>query len=216
MRASNTAELVFENCKVPVENIVGSEGGAVLCMMRNLEIERVTLAAMSLGIARRSLEVMSNYAKEREAFGRPLNNFGQIQKNIAESYAEYMAGRALGGQPRGHGRREALLRRHGEARRGPRHPDAGRLRLRGRVQRGAPVARLEAAGDRRRHERVPPQEHGAGPRAEPGVLSPSERPCQRATTLAADLVDKIWKESVIGSLQNGAIFGWPTHSVTRP
>ncbi|GMF17570.1 unnamed protein product [Phytophthora fragariaefolia] len=94
MRASNTAELVFENCKVPAENIVGSEGGAVLCMMRNLEIERVTLAAMSLGIARRSLEVMSNYAKEREAFGQPLNNFGQIQKNIAESYAEYMAGRA--------------------------------------------------------------------------------------------------------------------------
>ncbi|KUF99541.1 Sedoheptulokinase [Phytophthora nicotianae] len=83
MRASNTAELVFENCKVPVENIVGTEGSAVLCMMRNLEIERVTLAAMSLGIARRSLEVMSNYAKEREAFGRPLNNFGQIQKNIA-------------------------------------------------------------------------------------------------------------------------------------
>lgn len=94
MRASSTAELVFENVKVPVENLVGREGGAVLCMMRNLEIERVTLAAMSLGIARRSIEVMSNYAKERTAFGTPLNNFGQIQKNIAESYAEYMAGRA--------------------------------------------------------------------------------------------------------------------------
>ncbi|TMW56251.1 hypothetical protein Poli38472_008899 [Pythium oligandrum] len=94
MRASNTAELVFENCKVPVENIVGKEGGAVLCMMRNLEIERVTLAAMSLGIARRSLEVMNSYAKDRVAFGQPLNSFGQIQKNIAESYAEYMAGRA--------------------------------------------------------------------------------------------------------------------------
>ncbi|CAH0480835.1 unnamed protein product [Peronospora belbahrii] len=94
MRASSTAELVFENCIVPIENLIGTEGSAVLCMMRNLEIERVTLAAMSLGIARRSLEVMSSYAKEREAFGRPLNNFGQIQKNIAESYAEYMAGRA--------------------------------------------------------------------------------------------------------------------------
>jgi isovaleryl-CoA dehydrogenase len=94
MRASNTAELVFENCKVPVENLIGTEGSAVLCMMRNLEIERVTLAAMSLGIARRSLEVMNAYAKERQAFGQPLNNFGQIQKNIAESYAEYMAGRA--------------------------------------------------------------------------------------------------------------------------
>jgi isovaleryl-CoA dehydrogenase len=62
--------------------------------MRNLEIERLTLAAMSLGIARRSIEVMNTYARERIAFGRPLNNFGQIQRHIAESYAEYMAGRA--------------------------------------------------------------------------------------------------------------------------
>ncbi|RHY24138.1 hypothetical protein DYB36_005141, partial [Aphanomyces astaci] len=57
MRASMTAELVFENCRI------GKEGSAVLCMMRNLEIERVTLAAMSLGIARRSIEVMNAYAK---------------------------------------------------------------------------------------------------------------------------------------------------------
>ncbi|TYZ64362.1 hypothetical protein PybrP1_000274 [[Pythium] brassicae (nom. inval.)] len=84
MRASNTAELVFENVKVPAENLIGREGGAVLCMMRNLEIERVTLAAMSLGIARRSIEVMSNYAKERTAFGVSLSSFGQTQKNIAE------------------------------------------------------------------------------------------------------------------------------------
>ncbi|KDO18944.1 hypothetical protein SPRG_21625 [Saprolegnia parasitica CBS 223.65] len=62
--------------------------------MRNLEIERVTLAAMSLGIARRSIEVMNAYAKDRVAFGKPLNYYGQIQANIAKSYAEYMAGRA--------------------------------------------------------------------------------------------------------------------------
>lgn len=94
MRASNTAELVFDNVKVPVENIVGTVGGAAICMMRNLEIERVTLAAMSLGIARRSIEIMSNYSKERKAFGKPIGDFGQIQKAIAESYAEFMAGRA--------------------------------------------------------------------------------------------------------------------------
>jgi isovaleryl-CoA dehydrogenase len=58
MRASMTAELVFNNVKVPISNLVGEEGGATLCMMRNLEIERITLAAMSLGIARRSIEVM--------------------------------------------------------------------------------------------------------------------------------------------------------------
>lgn len=94
MRASTTAELVFEDCRVPAENLVGAEGSATLHMMRNLEIERLTLAAMSLGIARRSIEVMNRYAKERKSFGEPLNAFGQIQRHIAESYAEFMAGRS--------------------------------------------------------------------------------------------------------------------------
>jgi isovaleryl-CoA dehydrogenase len=94
MRASMTAELVFDNVQVPVENVVGNVGGATLCMMRNLEIERIVLAAMSLGIARRSIEVMSQYAQERKAFGKSIGDFGQIQKAISESYAEYMAGRA--------------------------------------------------------------------------------------------------------------------------
>ena len=94
MRASMTAELVFEDVVVPAANLVGEENGASICMMRNLEIERIALAAMSLGIARRSLAVMNDYANERKAFGKPLNNFGQIQKQIADSYAEYMAGRS--------------------------------------------------------------------------------------------------------------------------
>lgn len=91
MRASNTAELVFNNCRVPVSALVGQEGESVRHMMRNLEIERVTLAAMSLGIARRSVEAMVKYSKERKAFGQPLSSFGQIQRHIAESYAEYNA-----------------------------------------------------------------------------------------------------------------------------
>ncbi|MDX9731224.1 MAG: acyl-CoA dehydrogenase family protein [Bdellovibrionales bacterium] len=91
MRASNTAELVFANCRVPLSALVGNEGESVHHMMRNLEIERLTLAAMSLGIARRSLEVMVKYSKERKAFGKPLHSFGQIQRHIAESYAEYRA-----------------------------------------------------------------------------------------------------------------------------
>ncbi len=94
MRASPTAELVFAECRVPVANLVGHEGDAVIHMMRNLELERLALAAMSLGIARRSIEIMNSYARDRKAFGRPLNNFGQIQRYIADSYAEYMAGRA--------------------------------------------------------------------------------------------------------------------------
>jgi isovaleryl-CoA dehydrogenase len=93
MRASNTAELVFDSCKVPGANLIGHEGDSMIHMMRNLEIERLTLAAMSLGLAWRSLEIMNRYASEREAFGSPLRAFGQIQRYIAESYAEWMAAR---------------------------------------------------------------------------------------------------------------------------
>ncbi|MBL7670707.1 MAG: acyl-CoA dehydrogenase family protein [Bdellovibrionaceae bacterium] len=91
MRGSNTAELVFQDCEVQEKQLMGHLGDSMLHMMRNLEIERLTLAAMSLGIARRSLEIMNRYAIEREAFGKSLNQFGQIQKNIADSYAEYKA-----------------------------------------------------------------------------------------------------------------------------
>ena len=82
MRASMTAELVFDNVSVPIENIVGELGGATLCMMRNLEIERITLAAMSLGIARRSIEVMSNYSQQRKAFGKHIGDYGQVCKEL--------------------------------------------------------------------------------------------------------------------------------------
>jgi isovaleryl-CoA dehydrogenase len=95
MRASMTAELVFEDVRIPATNLVGKEGGAALCMMRNLEIERVVLAAMSLGIARRCVEEMTRYSKQRKAFGSELHKFGQVQRFIAESYGEYMAGRAF-------------------------------------------------------------------------------------------------------------------------
>ncbi len=94
MRASNTAELVLEDCQVSHEQLLGHEGDAVFHMMRNLEIERLSLAAMSLGIARRCLQIMNTYAKDRKAFNQPLNKFGQIQKYIAESYAKYKACRA--------------------------------------------------------------------------------------------------------------------------
>jgi isovaleryl-CoA dehydrogenase len=94
MRASCTAELVFDNCEVPAANRLGEEGQSMLHMMRNLEIERVGLAAMSIGIARRSVDVMVRYANERIAFRQPLVSFGQIQRYIGESYAKLHAARA--------------------------------------------------------------------------------------------------------------------------
>jgi isovaleryl-CoA dehydrogenase len=87
--------VTFTDVRVPAQNLLGKEGEGLLHMMRNLEIERLTLAAMSLGIADRSVEVMTRYADERKAFGESLNRFGQIQRYIGESYAQTEAMRAL-------------------------------------------------------------------------------------------------------------------------
>lgn len=93
MRASPTAELVLDDVSIPPCNVIGEVDGAALCMMRNLEVERLGLAAMALGIARRSINVMKEYASQRQAFGSDLWKFGQIQQMITTSYAQYMAGR---------------------------------------------------------------------------------------------------------------------------
>jgi isovaleryl-CoA dehydrogenase len=95
MRASTMGELIFDACRVPGENLLGREGGGVTNMMRNLEIERLGLAAMSLGMARRCLDVMVSYAMQRHSFGVPLAEHGQIQRYIGESYAKVEAMRSL-------------------------------------------------------------------------------------------------------------------------
>jgi len=94
MRASNTAELVFDDCVVPAANLVGGVGESLIHMMGNLELERLTLAAMALGIARRSLDDMNTYATDRTAFGSKIRDFGQIQRFIGEGWAKYRAMRA--------------------------------------------------------------------------------------------------------------------------
>lgn len=95
MRASSMTELVFEDCEIPAFNLLGEEGSGLTHMMRNLEIERLTLAAMSVGIADRCCEIMIDYAQERKAFGSSINRFGQIQRYIADSYAATEAARCL-------------------------------------------------------------------------------------------------------------------------
>ena len=95
MRAAPMGELIFDDCVVPVANRLGPEGGGMTHMMRNLEIERICLAAMSLGIADRCVEIMLRYSVERHAFGKPIAEFGQIQRYIAESYAKTEAARCL-------------------------------------------------------------------------------------------------------------------------
>jgi isovaleryl-CoA dehydrogenase len=95
MRASFTAELVFDGVRVPLANRLGDEGQGALQMMRNLEIERLTLAAMSLGIAQRSLRVMVDWANQRKSFGVPIREHGQIQRYVAEGFAEWRSVRAF-------------------------------------------------------------------------------------------------------------------------
>lgn len=95
MRSSPTGELVFRNCRVPVQNRVGEEGSCVKHMMKNLDIERVGLAAMSLGIARACLDHSLKYAQERSQFGDSIVNFQAVSEKISNMYIGYRAARAL-------------------------------------------------------------------------------------------------------------------------
>jgi isovaleryl-CoA dehydrogenase len=88
MRASPTSELIFDNAKVPVANLVGKEGDSIYHMMKNLELERITIAGISLGIADACVRQCVKYANERKQFGKPLGNYQLIQKMIAEMATE--------------------------------------------------------------------------------------------------------------------------------
>jgi isovaleryl-CoA dehydrogenase len=95
MRASPTGELVFDNCRVPVVNRVGEENGSVKLMMRNLDVERITIAGISLGCARGAIDVATQYAKERKQFGKHIGAFQQIQERLTEAASWYEACRSL-------------------------------------------------------------------------------------------------------------------------
>lgn len=91
MRGSPTGELIFENCEVPEKNLIGKENGATKNMLNNLNIERITISGISLGIAASCLEEMVKYACNREQFNQPIAKFQMIQKMIADADAELFA-----------------------------------------------------------------------------------------------------------------------------
>ncbi len=95
MRGSPTAELVFDNCEVPAENLVGQENLGVHVMTSGLDIERIVLAAGSVGMAQQALDYSIRYAVEREQFGQPIANFQMIQQKLADMYARTEAARLL-------------------------------------------------------------------------------------------------------------------------
>ncbi len=88
MRASPTGELIFDNVSVSASNRVGEEGQSTYHMMKNLEIERITIAGISLGVAQACVDQCLRYANQRKQFGQTLGNFQLIQKMIAEMATE--------------------------------------------------------------------------------------------------------------------------------
>ena len=94
MRGSNTCELVFEDCSVPAENMVGEENGGVKVLMSGLDYERTVLAAGPVGIMQACLDVVLPYAHERKQFGRSIGEFQLIQGKIADMYTVLSASRA--------------------------------------------------------------------------------------------------------------------------
>ena len=85
-RGSQTAELVFEDCRVPAENILGIEGRGHVVVMSGLDYERAMIAPINLGISERALDLSIEYAKIREQFGKPISSFQMIQSKLADMY----------------------------------------------------------------------------------------------------------------------------------
>ncbi len=94
MRGSNTAELIFEDCEVPFENVLGEEGRGVKVLMSGLDYERVVLAGIGTGIMAACMDEMMPYLKERKQFGQPIGNFQLMQAKIADMYTAMNSARA--------------------------------------------------------------------------------------------------------------------------
>ena len=95
LRASDTAELIFEDCCVPTENLLGKEGDGFIDAMRVLDGGRISIAALSLGMAEGAHEAALKYSKQRKQFGRAISDFQAIQWKLADMATEIEAARLL-------------------------------------------------------------------------------------------------------------------------
>ncbi len=94
MRGSNTCELVFRDCEVPAENLLGAEGGGVNVLMSGLDYERAVLAGGPLGLMAACLDLVVPYVHERKQFGQPIGEFQLMQGKLADMYVTFSACRA--------------------------------------------------------------------------------------------------------------------------
>ncbi|HUH24357.1 MAG TPA: acyl-CoA dehydrogenase family protein, partial [Brevundimonas sp.] len=92
--SSDTAELVFEDCEIPEENVMGPVGGGAGVLMSGLDYERAVLAGGSLGIMQAALDVVLPYVRERKQFGKPIGSFQLMQAKIADMYVALNSARA--------------------------------------------------------------------------------------------------------------------------
>lgn len=95
LRASDTAELIFEDCEIPEENLLGSEGQGFIDAMRVLDGGRISIAALSLGIGQGAYESALKYSRERKQFGKAISEFQAIQWKLADMATELDAARLL-------------------------------------------------------------------------------------------------------------------------
>jgi isovaleryl-CoA dehydrogenase len=94
MRGSDTGELVFEDCEVPEDNVIGPENGGAGVLMSGLDYERTVLAGGPLGIMQACLDAVLPYVRERKQFGRPIGSFQLMQGKIADMYVALNSARA--------------------------------------------------------------------------------------------------------------------------
>jgi hypothetical protein len=95
MRASDTSEVLFENCKIPADQLLGVEGKGFVNTMQVLDAGRIGIAALSVGLAQGAYEAALNYAKERRSFGKPIASFQAIQWKLADAATKIEAARLL-------------------------------------------------------------------------------------------------------------------------
>ena len=164
LRASDTAEMIFEDCVIPAENLLGKEGDGFIDAMRVLDGGRISIAALSLGMAQGAYEAALNYSKERKQFGKAIGEFQAIQWKLADMATEIDAARLL--TMRAASMKDAgmkttlessmakLLRQRSRREvRQRRRADPRRLRLHQRLSGREVLPRREAVHDRRRHQR---------------------------------------------------------------
>ncbi len=177
MRGSDTCELVFEDCEVPAENVLGEVGRGVNVLMSGLDYERAVLAAGPLGIMQACMDVVLPYVHERKQFGQPIGAFQLVQGKLADMYTTMNASRAYvyavaKACDRGETTREdaaGAILYAAEC-----DPAARGQRLYQRLPHRAAAPGRQALRDRRRHQRNPPDADRTGAVRKDGVTRGSE------------------------------------------